>query len=297
MLKQIKLFLELANYMNFSKTAEKTFMTQQAITRNISSLEEELGVKLFNRSTRSVTLTEAGIICRNEFTKIIDIYDRTKEYVQNVSLANTSSVTIGFYEFFSRTDIIVPTIEMLSEKFTDVEFNIRLYDFGNLRQQLMDGTIDLCIALSSDWKYWPSVKVISLQKQPFKVVVSKKHPLAAFSDLQFDELRKYNWMALDNLETIRAAPAHWLSRVPCKAKTPVGNFLTVLANVEAGLGFSCLTPVFQGIKSNTLKLFFLPFEDAYADFICVYREDMINPLVLSVVKQISLNFNVSLEID
>ena len=272
-------------------------MTQQAITRNISLLEQELGVRLLNRTTRTVTLTEAGIICREEFKKLIDSYDETVERVRNISLANKSFVTIGFYEFFSRTGIITPTMEMLSEKFTDIDFSIRLYDFVALRQQLMDGNLDLCIALSSDWQYWPSVKVSPLMKQPFKVAVSKKHPLALLSDFQLEALEQYVWVEVSNSETIRPYPAPWRSKVPCKEKVSVGNFLAVLANIEAGHGFSCVPPVFQGISGKSLKYYDLPFEEAYADFVCVYREDMFNPLVKSVAKHITHNFIIRLDTD
>ena len=294
MLKQIRCFLEVANHLNFTKAAEKTYMTQQAVSRNISLLEEELGIRLLSRSTRSVVLTDAGRICRDEFTKLIDNYDNIVDYVKNISLANKSSVTIGFYLFLPRTEIIVPIMEMLHEKFVNVDFIIKLYDFVTLRQQLMDGHIDLCIALSSDWQYWPSVKVTALMKQPFRVVISKKHPLAASCNLQLKDLESYIWVAIDKVETIRPYPPNWHSKVPCKAKVPVGNFLSVLANIEAGHGFSCLTPVFLDGASN-LKCYSLPFEDAFADFICVYREEMCNPLVLDIVKNITRNFYTTLD--
>jgi hypothetical protein len=131
-------------------------------------------------------------------------------------------------------------------------------------------------------------------KQPFKIIVSKKHPLAASPNLQLKELENYNWLAIDKIETIRPYPASWLSKVPCKAKIPVGNFLAVLANIEAGYGFSCLTPVFLDNSSN-LKYYSLPFEEAFADFICVSRENMCNPLVLDIAKSISRNFSSTLD--
>jgi DNA-binding transcriptional LysR family regulator len=296
MYKQIKCFLEVANCLSFTVAAERIFTTQQAVTRQISSLEEELGVRLFNRTTRSVSLTEAGMICRDEFSKIMDEMDRAVKRVRSAGLADSSSVTIGFYIFFARSKIITPIMESLYEKFPKTKFNIRLYDFRVLRQKLMDGDVDICVALSSDWHYWPLVKVIPLRKQPFKVVLSHNHPLAAEKKLDINALSDYTWVAFDNLENVRPYPQPWLSKVPCKNKMPVGNFSTVLANVEAGQGFACLTPVFEGLDRKELKYYPLPFEEACADFICAYREDMLNPIVLSIAKHIQHNFNPNLEI-
>ena len=296
MLEQIKCFLEVANCLSFTKAAEKTFVTQQAVTRSISSLEKELGVKLLNRSTRYVTLTEAGIICRDEFTKLIENFEQVVKKARKVSLANKSSVTIGFNEFFSRTDIITPTMEMITEAFPDVDFTIKLYDFVTLRQQLLDEKIDLGITMSCycDWVWWPSVKVTPLLKQPFKIVVSKKHPLAAFDELQLESLKNYTWVAFDNIDFVWINPPRWLSMIPCKAKVSVGNYLAILANIEASYSFSCITPVYMDIKNKSFKYFSLPFDNASADFICVHREDMINPLVLEIAKLIRQNFKVSL---
>jgi hypothetical protein len=112
------------------------------------------------------------------------------------------------------------------------------------------------------------------------------------------DLKMSHWifivLAFDNLENIRPYPSRWLRNVPCKIKLPVGNFTTVLANVEACQGFACITPVFEGVNNHMLKCLSLPFEDAYADFICAYREDMLNPLVISVAQHIQHNFKINL---
>lgn len=290
MFKEIRYFLEVANCLSFTGAADRLVTTQQAVSRQVSKLEDELGVKLLNRTTRSVSLTEAGILCREEFSNVMDNLEKAVMKVQNAGLANTSSVTIGFYVFFSRPMIITPIMESLYAKFPDVQFNIRLFDFGVLRQQLLDGNIDLCVALSSDWQYWPFVKVIPLMKQPFKIVVSIKHPLAAHAELDLNELSEYNWIAFDNLDNIRPYPQPWLRKVPCKNKMPVGDFTAVLANVEACQGFCCVPPVFEGVNSNKLKYYPVPYENACVDFICAHRDDMLNPKVIAVTKYIQRHF-------
>lgn len=70
--KRIGYFLEAARCLNFTEAAKRCFISQQAMTWHISSLEEELGVKLFIRTTRSVQLTETGIYLRDQFSRIND---------------------------------------------------------------------------------------------------------------------------------------------------------------------------------------------------------------------------------
>ena len=57
---QLECFISLANTLNYMKTSEQLGLTQPAVTKQIQSLETELCCKLFNRTTRSVTLTRAG---------------------------------------------------------------------------------------------------------------------------------------------------------------------------------------------------------------------------------------------
>ena len=59
-IKYLEEFVVLANCLNFSQTAQQLYMTQPVLSRHISALEQELGVKLFRRTTQSVALTQAG---------------------------------------------------------------------------------------------------------------------------------------------------------------------------------------------------------------------------------------------
>ena len=59
-LTQLRYVLQLASTSNFSKAADRLYITQPALSQQINVLEEELGLKLFRRTTRKVTLTEAG---------------------------------------------------------------------------------------------------------------------------------------------------------------------------------------------------------------------------------------------
>jgi DNA-binding transcriptional LysR family regulator len=264
------------------------------MTRQISLLEEEVGVKLFVRTTRSVSLTEAGKICRDEFSKLEFAFEEAINRIKNTVHNNVSTVNIGFYFFFSRTHIIAPIMEYLYAQFPDINFTINLYDFRVLRHNLLDGKIDLCVAVSSDWQYWPLVKVIVLRQQPFKLVISSKHPLASAKQLNIENLAGQTWLTSKTLEILRPYTSNWSQQIPHKAKIPVEDYMTMLAYIEAGRGFSCQPPVFQGVDSGTLKLYPLPFDDAILDFICAYRENMMNPLVLAVVKHIHDHFGIPL---
>lgn len=70
---QLRCFLSVAEYLSFARAAEQLNMTQPAISHQISSLEKELDVQLFVRTTRSVTLTEEGSIFINDAKNIVKL--------------------------------------------------------------------------------------------------------------------------------------------------------------------------------------------------------------------------------
>ena len=211
--------------------------------------------------------------------------------IQNAALADTSVVTVGFYYFFSRDKIIVPIMNSLYEKFPDVNFKISLYNFRQMRHSLLEGRCDIGVAVSSDWRRWANIKAAVLARVPIKMYISSGHPLASYQRLPLETLHEYNWITTEDKDILRPYSPDWYTLIPYKAKLNLDDFLTVLAYVEAGQGFSCQPPVFQGADSPVLKSFDIPFDDAALDLITVYREDMMNPLVLSVSRQIKTMFS------
>ena len=89
-LQQLEYFLAVAKLLNFTRVAEKYFISQTAVTQQIKSLEEQLGVKLFNRTKRKVELTPAGTVFIEEAQAIIN---RTKE-----AITKTQAAATGFLE-------------------------------------------------------------------------------------------------------------------------------------------------------------------------------------------------------
>ena len=80
-LNYIREFVTLAETLNFSKAAEKLFLAQPALSRHIAIIEEIMGGRLFQRTTRNVSLTPAGEAVYNAFIEILRQYDGAREQV------------------------------------------------------------------------------------------------------------------------------------------------------------------------------------------------------------------------
>ena len=82
-LSHLRVFLEVAKYLNFSKAAEKIHLSQPAVSIKIKALEKYLNVKLFNRSQNNLELTKIGIKTKEISEKIFSEISLLEEYIQN----------------------------------------------------------------------------------------------------------------------------------------------------------------------------------------------------------------------
>lgn len=275
--KQIRCFLEVANCLSFTAAAKNLFMSQQAVTKQIAALEQELGFRLFHRSTRSVSLTPAGQSLRTDLADLHRNIDLSIKKAKNIANGKRDSLSIGFLAALSQKLIILPMVNALFGKFPDISFDIKLYDFVALRNQLLDGRLDLVVTTSNDWKLWPQVKVDVLQSKPFEIVFSTCHPLARQDPFTLDCLKDYTQLTLPR-DNMLPGVEEWARKLPCSRSILCPDLATVRVYLESGQGFSLLTRVFEGSESESLTYRPVPFPEAHAELVCIRRQNSASEL-------------------
>src|SRR5437764_14302760 len=107
-LRQIRSFLSIAETLHFGRTAELIHLSQPALSLQIRSLEEEIGVRLFDRNRRKTTLTPAGALFREDAADVLARVDRSLQHARLAASGKLGSVRIGFISTAARE--IVPAI-------------------------------------------------------------------------------------------------------------------------------------------------------------------------------------------
>ncbi len=143
-LRHIKYFLTVAEELNFSRAAEKLFISQPPLSRQIKELEEELGARLFDRNNKKVELTEAGKYFVEEakaiFSKLGEATQRVKKIAENVS----GEFKLGYISS-TYSSVITELVHYISEKYPFAVF--KLYEVPSSKQitALENGKLDLGI--------------------------------------------------------------------------------------------------------------------------------------------------------
>lgn len=187
-------FLALAETRNFSKAAESVFITQPALSRHIAVIEEEMGAKLFARTTRNVELTEEGQLVERAFRRMVNLYQNTQQqlYLQNAGKHLTLTISSPYYW---TEDFTEPLVMAFADRFPacNVEI-ISCQPQEGLEQMMMSQSdVAVCIKLGDVDE---SVRRVPFAKERVGVMMSEDHPLAGSASLKLEDLRGERFIVL-----------------------------------------------------------------------------------------------------
>lgn len=174
---QLECFATLAKTLNYAKAAEQLSMTQPAVSRQIKSLENEMGARLFQRTTRSVTLTQVGWQFLPDVRQILAIYYRSREWMESFHKNERNLLQIGYADSHANRLISKILSPILAEQKNIVpELTLDQTD-ANLRR-LSLSQLDLVIGMKDAKFADEAINFVKLRDDGFVCIVSKAHELA-----------------------------------------------------------------------------------------------------------------------
>lgn len=192
---QLACFLTVANTLSFAAAAKQLHVTQPAITQQIHSLETELNVQLFKRTTRSVEITQEGLIFYGDAKAMMDIYERTKKRAENIIVDQREPFIIGCH---SNNDIfhLGTTLHQFKKHFPQVYPLFRVVPFEHLFQRLSEEAVDIVLAfkegeLKKGINYQELVKISTI------AIMTASHPLSTKNELCCQDLQQAPLVILD----------------------------------------------------------------------------------------------------
>ncbi|SHM77441.1 LysR family transcriptional regulator [Mucilaginibacter sp. OK098] len=259
-IQQIKNFLVLCNTLNFRKAAEQINIVQPALSRQIQLLENEIGVLLFNRSKRTVTLTEAGIFFQKEADRILQ--DLSKTITRTAQVHNGEAGEVRVTHASSAMNTVVPSF-LVKVKHKWPHLKTIAQETSNFQQieMLLTRKTDLGVAPNIMLPQEVNSKI--LYRENFVLILPGDHPLSKnkFADLS---VLKNETFILPQLSTgvgyVEAIlqicqDAGFKPKVAHESAHSIG----VLRLVEAGLGIS-IEPV-SSVRGTNMNIELIELKD------------------------------------
>jgi LysR family hydrogen peroxide-inducible transcriptional activator len=266
-LKDFEYVKAIAQHKHFRKAADACFVSQPTLSGQVKKLEQTLGVTLFDRSTKQVTLTAKGVRLLAQIEVILEQTQILKELASTSNEPLQGKITIGIIPTIA--PYLLPTLlTSMKEAFVDSQFAFIEMQTATILDALNNGELDF--AILADVAELNHYHTIPLYKEDFLVAVSKdnalaKHKKVALSDLQGcsllmlsdghcfkDQAQKFcfsagvdvsNQYKGNSLETLLALVAMddgvtFVPKLACTQRTGI-DYMHIFPNQQRNVVFAC----------------------------------------------------------
>ena len=279
-LRQIRFFMALATELNFTRAASRLNISQPPLTRHIQQLEASLGVTLFERTTRGVALTQAGIVFLEEARKIVALSDQAVNKTKLAHQGQLGRLDIGI--FGSSTLSVVPTL-LIELRKTHPDVIISLQNTTKIQQIEAVREKRLDIGFNRIYPSAPDLAIETVMIENLYIAIHKDHALNLRGNLVMADLVDQPLILFPN--NVRPSFADNVVMLCSnegftpKIEHEVEDVITAIALVSAGLGLAVVPESAISMKLSNVRYHQLSGTDAKIDLSCIYLPDNASPVL------------------
>lgn len=239
-IQNLNAFIFVSEQRSFSKAAEHLFITQPAVSKRISALENQLNTRLFDRIGKRVQLTEAGRALLPSALRILAELEESKRAIGNLNekvsgkLSIATSHHIGLHR-------LPPVLRAFTRQYTDVDLDIRFMDSEEACSCVHKGEVELAIATLPEAN-WPQLQSQVIWHDPLDIVISAQHPQAKAATISISQLSKIPAIlpSQNTFTRVRLENALGLNQQNLNIAMETNYLETIKMMVSIGLGWSVL---------------------------------------------------------
>ena len=175
---QINCFFAIAETGSFSKAAQRLYIAQPAVSKQISTMERELQISLFHRTTKSVTLTVEGSVVYQALKQCREIFDAAIEEARVISqTAERRALRLGCPIFWSTDAVYQPLLQWTAKHFPWLDLPLKAYSQHEILEHLRSGELDVAIH-TEDASNQEGLVTREYSQSDSILLFSERHPLA-----------------------------------------------------------------------------------------------------------------------
>jgi DNA-binding transcriptional LysR family regulator len=201
-LRHLRYFLAVAEDLNFTRAARRLNVVQQTLSEGIAQLENMLGLRLFERSTRPVRLTDPAVRWLPHAREALEAAERAQGAAGRLRAGHTGRLRVGL-----AATAAFPLTPALLQAFRDrrpqVALSTRHFDFGDPTGGLLTDEADVAIVrppFSAD-----GLELLVIASEPRYIALSDQHPLAQRTSVTFEQIADEPWIEVDESDPVWCA--------------------------------------------------------------------------------------------
>lgn len=238
---QLQYVLAVAEHQNFTKAAQKVFVTQPTLSMQIQKLEDELGVRIFDRSKKPIQLTETGGKIVNQARNIVNESDRIQDIVDQQKGFIGGTFRIGVIPTVMPT-LLPMFLNNFIKKYPKVKLKIEELNTDTIIERLKEGHLDAAIAATP--LETENIREQVLYYEPFVAYIPQSHRLSKLEKLKVEDLDIDDILLLEDGHCFKDGILN-LCKTPKKLnddhfQLESGSFETLVKLANEGLGMTLL---------------------------------------------------------
>ena len=295
-IKKLVTFVNLVETKNFTKTAKAIHVTQPTVTHDINAIEDEIGVKLFNRNKRYVNVTKSGEVFYQKIRPLINNYNSAVQEIQEKDKEERLQINFG-YSYNPFNDKYIPLwLSQFQKMFSQVKFVLVNLNRNELKQQLVSNNLDVMLTTGLEAEDLNNIKVYPIETEPFKVIVPRNNPLSKKSIIKLTDFQSEKLLFLDNrwaatdIINLQNKIIHLNKDLNITYAAEISSLNVLLkANQGLGLGLYCIYPELD----SSLAYVLLDWEPQ-VDLVAITQKNNAKRIVYQFIKFIQ-DFNFDFE--
>lgn len=241
-LKSLEYFKKLAELQHFTKAANELHISQPSLSYAISELEKDLGISLFDRKDKKITLNYYGEVFLSYVNQSLNILNDGINFVKQISNPKFKNISIGYIQSLS-SSLIPPFIEEFYSNplNKNIQFSFTQKDNNELIKVFLDRKLDIIFCV--DTVKGAICQAIGEQELCF--VASKEHPLCKKENIRLKDLKDENFLLINPGTNLRKTIDKNFKKLKFEPKITLelGQCSNILIYVEKNLGISIVPKV------------------------------------------------------
>jgi DNA-binding transcriptional LysR family regulator len=275
---RLKAFCLLVEMRSFSKAGEAIFVTQSAMSHLIKHLEDEIGVKLLNRSGRKVIPTPAGLVFYKQAKKILEAYKTLGDDINKLIKEIKGPLNLGASTIVAKY-LLPQVIYDFSKRFPEVQIDLTVSNTEAIINELQQGNIDLGIVEGNIKS--KGITLEEIADDEIVLIVSDENPLAKKEHITQQDFLSQPFIMPQAGSGLREFIENFFQTSKIEPKDmkisiTLGDPELIVQMVQSGLGISFVSKwtVFKPIKEGTIRVLKLPGKSLYRKFylVSLYKE-------------------------
>jgi len=254
-LRHLRYFVSVAEALSFTKAAAKLHTAQPSLTRQIKNLEEELGVRLFNRTKQQVTLTDEGRSFLVDAKRLLALAAETIESVRRLHSGEIRALNVGYVSNLFH-DLLPKTLSSFHQSFPTISVNLFDLSCGEQFRGLEDGKLDLGFVGLHEPIARRGLEFRSIASYKTVVALPKDNSLTAKSTVDLKALAPMFFIGMS--EASYPGYREWLTKC-CKGAGFAPKVLqdvdlerTMIHAVAAGLGVALVPEQLKNLEHHNV---------------------------------------------